>query len=159
MKRFLMLVGVAVVAAAMYVAASPASQQSKGPTAKQFKALQKQVAGLSKTLKTDSTLIKACIKAAVPIDQFGDPDGSISGTPQGFHYGTGADPTSTSSDVYTTALDVSDPTDTGALWIVGGDSSCGTALGESFLHHASGKAGVRVARGLLHIPLLTAHQH
>ena len=29
MKRFPMLVGVAVVAAAMYVAASPASQQSK----------------------------------------------------------------------------------------------------------------------------------
>jgi hypothetical protein len=38
MKRFLLLVGVAVVAAAMYVAASPASQQSSGPTAKQFKA-------------------------------------------------------------------------------------------------------------------------
>ena len=40
MKRFLMLVGVAVVAAAMYVAASPASQQSKGATVKQFNALQ-----------------------------------------------------------------------------------------------------------------------
>ena len=39
MKRFLMLVGVAVVAAAMYVAASPASQQSRGPTLKQFNAL------------------------------------------------------------------------------------------------------------------------
>lgn len=51
MKRFLMLVGVAVVAAAMYVAASPASQQSSGPTAKQFKALKAQVASLSKTLK------------------------------------------------------------------------------------------------------------
>jgi hypothetical protein len=52
MKRFLMLVGVAVVAAAMYVAASPASQQAKGPTAKQFNALKKQVATLSKNLKT-----------------------------------------------------------------------------------------------------------
>jgi hypothetical protein len=52
MKRFGMLVGVAVVAAAMYVAASPASQQSKGPTAKQFNALKKQVATLSKELKT-----------------------------------------------------------------------------------------------------------
>jgi hypothetical protein len=44
MKRFLMLVGVAVVAAAMYVAASPASQQAKAPTEKQFLALKKQVA-------------------------------------------------------------------------------------------------------------------
>jgi hypothetical protein len=52
MKRFLMFVGVAVVAAAMYVAASPASQQSSGPTAKQFKALKAQVATLSKKLKT-----------------------------------------------------------------------------------------------------------
>ena len=39
MKRFLMLVGVAVVGAAMYVAASPASQQANGPTARQFNAL------------------------------------------------------------------------------------------------------------------------
>lgn len=52
MKRFLMLVGVAAVAGAMYVAASPASQQAAGPTAKQFKALKKQVASLSKTVKT-----------------------------------------------------------------------------------------------------------
>jgi hypothetical protein len=52
MKRFLTLVAVAVVAGAMYVAASPASQRSSGPTAKQFKALKKQVAVLSKRLKT-----------------------------------------------------------------------------------------------------------
>jgi outer membrane murein-binding lipoprotein Lpp len=52
MKRFLMLVAVAAVAGAMYVAASPASQQSSGPTAKQFKALKAQVAALSKKLKT-----------------------------------------------------------------------------------------------------------
>lgn len=61
MKRFLMLVGVAVVAAAMYVAASPASQQSSGPTAKQFKALKAQVASLSKKLKA----VKAEADAAV----------------------------------------------------------------------------------------------
>ena len=54
MKRFLMLVGVAVVAAAMYVAASPASQQA-GPTAKQFAALKKQVAALSKKVKSTQT--------------------------------------------------------------------------------------------------------
>jgi hypothetical protein len=52
MKRLLMFVGVAVIAAAMYVAASPASQQSSGVTAKQFSALKKQVASLSKSLKS-----------------------------------------------------------------------------------------------------------
>ena len=65
MKRFLMLVGVAVVAAAMYVAASPASQQSSasGPTLKQFNALKKQVAKLSKRL----TAVKSEADAAVTI--------------------------------------------------------------------------------------------
>ena len=52
MTRFLMLVGVGVVAAAMYVAAGTASQRSRGPTAKQFKALKAQVASLSKSLKS-----------------------------------------------------------------------------------------------------------
>src|SRR6476620_6259448 len=63
MKRFLMLVGVAAVAAAMYVAASPASQQSGGPTLKQFNALKKQVATLSKKLKA----VKAEADASVTI--------------------------------------------------------------------------------------------
>jgi hypothetical protein len=63
MKRFLMLVGVAVVAAAMYVAASPASQQASGPTLKQFNALKKQVATLSKKLKS----VKSEADAAVTI--------------------------------------------------------------------------------------------
>ena len=54
MQRFLIFVGVAVVAAAMYVAASPASQQAKAPSAKQFNALKKQVAALKK----DETAVK-----------------------------------------------------------------------------------------------------
>jgi len=52
MRQFLMLVGVAAVAGAMYVAAASGSQQSTGPTAKQFKALKAQVATLSKKVKT-----------------------------------------------------------------------------------------------------------
>jgi hypothetical protein len=63
MKRLLMLLGVAVVAAAMYVAASPASQQAKGPTAKQFRALEKKVTALGKSLKS----VKAEADAAVGI--------------------------------------------------------------------------------------------
>jgi len=64
MKRFLMLVAVAAVAGAMYVAASPASQQAKGPTLKQFNALKKQVATLSKQVKT---IVKPEADAAVAI--------------------------------------------------------------------------------------------
>jgi outer membrane murein-binding lipoprotein Lpp len=55
MRRILMLVGVAVVAGAMYVAAAPGGQKSAGPTAKQFKALKAQVAALSKKVKTTQT--------------------------------------------------------------------------------------------------------
>jgi hypothetical protein len=61
MTRFLMLVGVAAVAAAMYVAASPASQQSKFATEKQFVALQKKVATLSKNLKAVKSEADAAI--------------------------------------------------------------------------------------------------
>jgi hypothetical protein len=110
MKRFLMLVGVAVVAAAMYVAASPASQQAKSPTAKQFKALKKQVATLSKTLKTVKaeadatvTIIGSCYLTlsggtativTLPVSQLGN-------SSDGFLYGT-----STASAAPRTALDV-----------------------------------------------------
>ena len=52
MKRLLMFVGVAVVAAAMYVAASPASQQGGFASQKEVSALKKQVASLSKSLKS-----------------------------------------------------------------------------------------------------------
>jgi len=63
MTRFLMLVGVAVVAAAMYVAAAPGSQQrAKGPTAKQFDALKKQVTSLNKKLAA-LTKSEAAVKA------------------------------------------------------------------------------------------------
>jgi len=88
MKRFLMLAGVALVAAAMYVAASPASQQSKGPTEKQFVALEKKVTTLSKTLKTTKTkadaaygFIASCFvttnAGALPVNDFGDPQGTF----------------------------------------------------------------------------------
>jgi hypothetical protein len=94
MQRFLILVGVAVVAAAMYVAASPASQQAKGPTAKQFNALKKQVASLSKSLKTvkaEATqadgFIAQCLTSnnggALPTTQFGT-------STNGYLFGTAA---------------------------------------------------------------------
>lgn len=68
MKRFLMLVAVAVVAGAMYVAAAPGSHQATAPTAAQFAKLKKQVATLNKSLtalKKDEKAVKAATIAAV----------------------------------------------------------------------------------------------
>jgi hypothetical protein len=138
MRRFSMLIAVAVVAGAMYVAASPASRQASAPTARQFKALQKQVKTLSKTVKglktavtTETKLLTACVKFAIPINQFGNPQPTDTSTPEGYEYGkgpfgtTGATPT---SEFYTTGLDVTTTTDTGAVWFIGGDASCGALV-------------------------------
>jgi hypothetical protein len=148
MKRFLMLVGVAVVAAAMYVAASPASQQSKGPSAKQFKALQKQVKTLTKSLKTVKAeaadadgFVQTCMVSAnsgvLPINQFGDPNGTF-----GYQYTATAGGTPTS----TTALDVDGSSPFQGVYIQGVDPSCVTA---ALRHHTSsgtGRLTLRVER-------------
>jgi len=102
MKRLLMLVGVAAVAGAMYVAAAPGSSQSAAPpTARQFATLKRQVASLSKSLKAlkkDEAQVKKAAAAAVgfigacffdgngqlenlPVNQFGT-------TSSGFLFGT-----------------------------------------------------------------------
>jgi hypothetical protein len=151
-----MLVGVAAVAAAMYVAAGSASQQSKGPSAKQFAALKKQVATLTKTLKTVKAeaadadgFVQSCLVSAnsgvLPINQFGDPAGTNSGTAQGYVYGTGAGLTATNvpSPAYTTALDV-DGSATPGAYIQGVDPSCVTP---ALTHHSSsGHLSLRVER-------------
>jgi hypothetical protein len=109
MKRFLMLVGVAVVAAAMYVAASPASQQASGPTTKQFNALKKQVASLSKNLnnvkkEADAAvgLIGACyLNASANFEDLKvSQKGTINPLGPGYLFGT------TGTNAPTTALDI-----------------------------------------------------
>jgi len=154
MKRFLMLVGVAVIAAAMYVAAGSASQQSKAPSAKQFAALKKQVATLTKTLKTVKAeaadadgFVQSCLVSSnagvLPINQFGDPAGTASGTAQGYVYGTGAIANPIPNAAYTTALDVDGSTTPGA-YVQGVDPSCVTP---ALTHHtSSGHLSLRVER-------------
>jgi hypothetical protein len=156
MKRFLMLVGVAVVAAAMYVAAAPGSQQASGPTAKQFKALKAQVTTLRKTVKAVKTLATAeavllsdCDQVAVPIDQFGD---NTAAQTEGYNYSQ----PSGLGNFFTTALDVSDSSDTGALYITGGDSTCGSLFAGNELRNAAAKAGIRL-HAASHLPAFTAH--
>jgi hypothetical protein len=160
MKRFLMLVAVAAVAGAMYVAAAPGSRQARPASAKQFAALKRKVATLSKILKTlkkdesavktvaadEAVVIGACMAVAVPIDQFGD----AAGQTQGYHYSQTPPATSTAGDTFVTALDAADPTDTGAVWFVGGDSSCQTALTTGgALRHAAAAAGFPVRHASL----------
>jgi outer membrane murein-binding lipoprotein Lpp len=141
MKRFLMLVGVAVVAAAMYVAAGTASQQSRGPTAKQFKALKAQVATLGKKLKSARAEADAAVgfigqcfastnSGVLAINEFGDPAGAF-----GYEF----DETATSATpVHTTALDI-DTSTTGftGVYLQGVDPACVQAA----LRHRTGRAG------------------
>lgn len=173
MKRFVMLVGVAVVAAAMYVAASPASQQAKGPTAKQFKALKNQVTALGHTVKglklvvaAEAKVLTDCLQAAVPINQFGDPDGSLSGTAQGYDYGKGTWPGTVgpTTGFFTTGLDVTSSSDTGSVWFVGannlngGGAVCAADLASAAgLRHAAAKAGLRLAHAPMRAPSFVAH--
>jgi hypothetical protein len=146
MKRFLMLVGVAAVAGAMYVAASPASQQSRGVTAKQFKALKKQVATLSKTLKAAKAeadaaveIIGACYLkdngngtagfAVMPVSRLGN-------SAAGYLFGTSA------TNAPTTALD--EVTSSPQAYLQEVDPQCAT---QSFLRHgAVHSASSRIAR-------------
>jgi outer membrane murein-binding lipoprotein Lpp len=133
MKRFLMLVGVAVVAAAMYVAAGTASQQSRGPTAKQFKALKAQVATLGKKLKATKAeadalagAISTCFTSVVGVSEFGDPNGTF-----GYQYlDQGA-----TSPASTTALDA-DGSTAPDVYMQTVDATCVQAL-----RHRTGRAG------------------
>ena len=98
MQRFLIFVGVAVVAAAMYVAASPASQQAKAPSAKQFKALKKQVAALKKdeTSVKKLTVALAEIVGGCYLDTSSNlvtlPVSEVGNTSTGFYFGAAAAP-------------------------------------------------------------------
>ncbi|HKD94375.1 MAG TPA: hypothetical protein VKB43_06655 [Gaiellaceae bacterium] len=138
MKRFLMLVGVAVVAAAMYVAAGTASQQSNGVSVKQFKALQKQVASLSKELKTVKAeandadgFVQTCLVSAnsgvLPINDFGDPAGTF-----GYQFvPSGGGPT-----IDTTALDVDLSNPFMGVYLQGVDPACIAPAARHHLAHS-----------------------
>ena len=145
MKRFLMFVGVAVVAGAMYVAASPAGQQAKAPTAKQFNALKKQVATLSKTLKTVKLEANAALGLmgecyvtvsgntvtfnALPVSQFGS-------STSGFLFGT---PGTAVGSTARTALDVAPTGTTPQAYLQEVTPACATtgALRHGALHSGS----------------------
>jgi hypothetical protein len=142
MQRFLIFVGVAVVAAAMYVAASPASQQAKAPSAKQFSALKKQVAALKKdeTAVKKLTVALADIVGGCYLDSKGNivtlPVSEFGNTTTGFYFGN-AGPTPPTTVATRSALDVNAASPTEDLQEV--NPTCLTASG---LKHGTGRAGV-----------------
>ena len=138
MRRFLMLMGVAAVAGAMYVAAASGSQQSSGPTAKQFKALKTQVAALSKKLKTTqtnlNTLAFAYVHCSLPVErgvvQKGDSVNGYSFTPPG------------GSPGFTTALDLASPGqgDFDITQYNSADAGCQSLVGAAPLRHNAARS-------------------
>ncbi len=145
MKRVLMVAALAAVATATYVATATGAQQA-GPTARQFKALEKKVTKLQtdeKKVKTlaieEAELLNVCMVHSAPIDQFGD----VQNDPATFGYSY-TDPAVNSGTPYlTTGLDLTANDDPGALWITGGTSACGNTLNAS-LRKMDRLAGVRV---------------
>jgi hypothetical protein len=153
MQRFLIFVGVAVVAAAMYVAASPASQQAKAPSAKQFNTLKKQVAALKKdeTAVKKLTVALADIVGTCYLDSSGNivvlPVSQFGSTTSGFLFGT-PNTNPPSGQTARTALDINSTSPTADLQEV--NSKC---LSSSGLTHGTGRAGVTRLR------LWTGHTH
>jgi hypothetical protein len=140
MKRFLMLVGVAVIAAAMYVAASPASQQSKGVTAQEFNSLKKQFVALKKDeaqVKKEAVaavgFIQKCFLSTsagvVPVSRLGNTGNPVSTT--GYQFGGVGTP----STSVVAAIDVTPTGGTPGAYLQAVDPSCVNA---SALKHAAG---------------------
>lgn len=126
MRQFLMLVGVAAVAGAMYVAAASGSQQSTGPTAKQFKALKAQVATLSKKLKTTQndldSLAFAYVHCSLP-SELGVAQFNLGGT-----------------ETHSTALDLAGSPTYELTPFNSADSGCQGLVGAAALRHHAARA-------------------
>ena len=154
MKRFLTVLAAVALAGAIYVATAPGSQQTAGPTLRQFRALKAQVTKLQKaqtSLKqvvlTDTFLLTDCMSHSVPIDQFGDNQPNPFDNTVGY---TWTDPAQNGGVPWLeTALDVTSSDDPGALWITGGTSACGTHLNTS-LRKLSRLTGIRLHTTALH---------
>ncbi len=145
MKRFLLVLALVAVAGATYVATAPGSQTA-GPSARQFKALAKKVAGLQKQVNqvkglavSEAILLTDCMKTSVPVNRYGDNQNN----PATFGYQF-SDPTVNGGTPFlTTAMDFAALDDPNALWITGGDATCGADINGA-LRKVSRLSGVRL---------------
>jgi len=147
MKRFLMLLAVAAVAGAMYAAEAIGSQQAKGPSARQFAALKKEVTQLKtqlgavkKTANGAAGFIAVCLtssKAGVaPVNDFGD----ASATPTfGYHYLSSAGGT----EGFTTALDIDSSPTPGAFFQAVDPGCVGPAAASRAQTHSGSRLPLR----------------
>jgi hypothetical protein len=141
MNRFLMLAGVAAVAAAMYVTAASGSQQSVGPTAKQFAALKREVTALKndegkvkKLAIAEGVVLVACDQSVAAVNQYGNPGGVPA---EGYVYQQ-----TDNSMVLKRALAFTTGSDPNALYFAFGDRTCFNVV--SGLRHRAAQAGIRV---------------
>lgn len=125
MTRFLIVLALIAVAGATYIAAAPGSQTA-GPTAAQFNALKRQVAGLERKVKDVNALLKVCMASSAPITRRGDWE-TPTGPTFGYSY---QDPSMNSGTPFPeTALDIAGSGDTNVMWITGGGPKCGAKVG------------------------------
>ena len=146
MNRFLMLVGVAAVAGAMYAAAASGSQQSVGVTAQQFAALKRQVATLSRKVNTAQKDVNAVafayahcsLHSKIGIDLRGDPSGG---------YGYAFSPDGINSS-FTTGLDLD--TSGSPTYVItpfnNADSGCRSLVGIAARHNTGSALAQQFAR-------------
>src|SRR5580765_3463181 len=146
MKRFLLVLVLIAVAGATYVATAPGSQTA-GPTAAQFRALKRQVAGLKRQVTqvkglalADAGLLLDCMAGAVPIRPFGDYS-NPAGPTFGYSY---SDPDINSGTPFPeTALNLTTGDDPQAGWMTVGTASCGDTIGTA-LRKLARSPGLRV---------------
>jgi hypothetical protein len=138
MKRFLMLLGVAAIAGAMYVAAAPGSALHAGPTWKQYSglvkqvaALKKQVAQVKKTAVDADAFIHGCFTTnnagVAPVTLAGDVADLGTGSPQtyGYEYDSTPGATETGPLTFSTAINV-DTSQTPQFFVQFVDPACVT---------------------------------
>jgi hypothetical protein len=143
MTRFLMLLAVAAVAGAMYVAAAPGGRTSSGPTAAQFRALSKKVSALQRQVKAvkklateEGVVLAGCLLyTTAPISR----NGATTSGAAGYVYGVPSTPTAFGS---TTALDITATGGTPLYNLLGVSPDCVGAI------HPSAKAASHVAGAL-----------
>jgi hypothetical protein len=150
MTRLLMLVGVAVLGAAMYAAGSPASQQSIDPTAKQFVALKKQVAALSEKVRKQGkdldslafAYVHCSLHSALLIDRRGDSGGAFG---YSFTPNSGSPRLGTALDLATAPSQLVTP-----FWPITpfnqADATCASLLGKTLRHNAASVIAETFAR-------------
>jgi hypothetical protein len=117
MKGFALLVGALAGAALLYVTTAVGGQQAS-PTRAEFNALKKQVATLKKDDQGVQAVLNTCFNGAVPVVSF-----------DGYEY-RAAD----GSTVLTSALDVAQPTETPAVFLLDVGATCASVLNSAKLH-------------------------